>query len=358
MFRRWVPISFIAVAIALALAGGAVLAAGGGDDSRRSDIFERAGQILGIGASELEDAHAQAKRELSDERITAAIEKLVESGLIEQAEADSFAAWMADRPASADDSLFSSLISSAFSLRSLRPILTQLTLPGLGLRPGGDVIERMAEILGLDAQILTDALESGATDSDTSDRPAAMHKVIDDLLESGSITPDEATELNAWVDDIPRWLLDTELSSRLLPTLGLRGGLFGNDGPFGHDGRFGREFKFGLPFGREHLERGDREFRFEFRGPEGTFRFGPGDFKQGELTLPFGDDPFSDGSLQEFLDGFDFQHFGGIEGLEGLKDIEDLLERFRDSRGHGFPVPPPVDPDSVEETPESSTTSA
>ena len=29
MFRRWVPISFIAVAIALALAGGAVLAAGG-----------------------------------------------------------------------------------------------------------------------------------------------------------------------------------------------------------------------------------------------------------------------------------------------------------------------------------------
>jgi hypothetical protein len=251
---------------------------------------------------------------------------------------------MADRPASADDALFSSLISSAFSLRSLRP--------------GGDVIERMAEILGLDAQILTDALESGATDSDTSDRPAAMHKVIDDLLESGSITPDEATELNAWVDDIPRWLLDTELSSRLLPTLGLRGGLFGNDGPFGHDGRFGREFKFGLPFGREHLERGDREFRFEFRGPEGTFRFGPGDFKQGELTLPFGDDPFSDGSLQEFLDGFDFQHFGGIEGLEGLKDIEDLLERFRDFRGHGFPVPPPVDPDSVEETPESSTTSA
>ena len=344
MFRRWVPVSFIAVAIALALAGGAVLAAGGGDDSRRSDIFERAGQILGIGASELEDAHAQAKRELSDERITAAIEKLVESGLIEQAEADSFAAWMADRPASADDSLFSSLISSAFSLRSLRP--------------GGDVIERMAEILGLDAQILTDALESGATDSDTSDRLAAMHKVIDDLLESGSITRDEATELNAWVDDIPRWLLDTELSSRLLPTLGLRGGLFGNDGPFGHDRRFGREFKFGLPFGREHFERGDREFRFEFRGPEGTFRFGPGDFKQGELTLPFGDDPFSDGSLQEFLDGLDFQHFGGIEGLEGLKDIEDLLERFRDSRGHGFPVPPPVDPDSVEETPESSTTSA
>ena len=355
MFRRWVPISFVAVAIALAFAGGAVLAAGGGDDDRRSDIFERAAQILGIGASQLEDAHDQAKRELSDERITAAVEKLVDSGLIEQVEADSFTAWMAARPDSADEALFANLISSAFSLNSLHQRLTRLTLPALGLRPGGDVIERMAEILGLDAQALAEALESGATASDFSDRLAAMHTAIDDLLESDSITPDEAAELNAWVDDIPQWLLDTELSSRILPALGLRGG-----GRIVPGELFGKEFRFGLPFGRGRLDRGDRkfDFEFEFRGPEGTFRFGPGDFDHGELTLPFGDDPFSDGHLEDFLDGFEFRHFGGIEGFEGLESFEDLLERFRGFGGHRFPVPPSIDPDAIEATPESSDTSA
>ena len=136
MFRRWVPISFIVVAIALTLAGGAVLAAGGGDasdNSRRSDIFERAAQLLGIGTSHLEDAHDRATRELNDEKLATIVEKLVSGGLIEQSEADSFSAWMADRPEIADAALLSSLTSSAFNLRSFPLALAKLELPGLGL---------------------------------------------------------------------------------------------------------------------------------------------------------------------------------------------------------------------------------
>ena len=98
MFKRWIPASLIAVAIALALAGGAVLAFGGGDDGRRSGIFERAAQILGIEPSQLEDAHHQASREIEDEKLAEIVAKLVAGGVIEQGQADSFLAWMADRP--------------------------------------------------------------------------------------------------------------------------------------------------------------------------------------------------------------------------------------------------------------------
>ncbi len=369
MFRRWVPISFIVVAIALALAGGAVLAAGGGEDGRRSDVFEHAAEILGIGPSKLEDAHDQATRELRDEQLASIIEKMVSDGLIERGEADSFAAWMADRPEAADEALFSSLTSSAFNLRSSSLALAKLELPRLGLHPGGDVIARMAEILGVDVQELTGALESGASGSASGDRLAAMHTAIDDLLESGSVTPDEATELHTWVDEIPGWLLDIDLGSRILPALG-----------FGHGERVVPGGLFGLPFGRDHFERGDRdfffgdgnrkfEFDFEFRGPEGTFRFGPGRFGPGgigpgEHGLPFDEDLFSDGRFRDFFDGFDFERFNGIEGfgglgeLENLEDLEDLFKRFRGPWGHGFSTPPSIGPDGTGEAPESSSTSA
>ena len=338
-----------------------MLAAGGGDDGRRSDVFERAAQILGIGPSELEDAHDQATRELKDEKLAATIEKMVSKGLIEQSEADSFAAWMADRPESADEALLSTLTSSAFDRRSFPLAPAKLHLPGLGLRPGGDVIERMAEILGVDEQELTDALESGASGSASADRLAAMHAAIDELLESGSITPDEATELHTWVDETPEWLLDADLSTRILSALG-----------FGHGERVvprGLEsFKFGLPFGRDRFGRGDRDFffgdgsrdfdfDFEFRLPEGTFRFGPGRFGPGEHRLPFDDDLFSDERFREFFGGFDFERFSGIEGLkglEGLENLEGLFERFRSFRGHRFSIPPSTGPEGTEEAPESS----
>ena len=69
MFKRWVPASFIAMAMALALAGGAVLAVGGGDETRRTDVLERAAQILGIDPTVLRGAHDQARREADDDRI-------------------------------------------------------------------------------------------------------------------------------------------------------------------------------------------------------------------------------------------------------------------------------------------------
>lgn len=370
MVKRWFPASFIAVAIALALAGGVVLAVGGGDDGHRSGIFERAAQILGIDPSQLEGAHDRATRELRDEKLASVIEKLVLSGLIEQGEADSVTAWMADRPDSVDDALLARLMTPAFKLHAVPPALLQLPKPGLW--PGGNVIERMAEILGVDEQELIDALENGARDSDgpapsgsgdSGDRLAAMHAAIDNLLESGSVTPVEATELHNWIDEIPQWLLDIDLSSRILPALGFGWGERVVPGEL-------EGFRFRLPSGRDHFPQsgryfffGDdnRRFDFEFRGPEGTFRFGPGGFGSGEHDFPFDDDFFQDERFRDFFDRFDFDGFPEIEGLEGfrgLENLEDLLEGFREFRGHGFFSPPPVESGETGDDADSSPTAA
>ena len=341
MIRRWVPISFIVVAVALALAGGAVLAAGGGDNGdndRRTDIFERAAELLGIGPLQLEDAHDRATRELRDEKLASIIEKMVSGGIIDQNEADSFTAWLTDRPESAAETLFPHLAPFAFSLHS-RSFATP-KLSGPGLHTNGDVIELMAELLGVEEQELIEALKTGAADVASDSRLAAMHMAIDARLESGSLTADEAAELHAWVDDTPQWLLDADLSSRVLPAFG--SGWGERVVPSELEG-----FRFRLPFGRGHFQRGDGdffhgdgkrkfEFDFEFHLPEGNFRFGPGGF---------------DG-----LNGL--EGFHGFEGIEGHDNLEGLFDRFRGFGGHGFRFPPLIEPDGTGDSSGPSTTSA
>ena len=111
MFKRWIPASFIAVAMALALAGGAVLAVGSNHGPRNSGVLERAAEILGIDVTDLQDARAQAQREADDARISAIVTGLVDTEVIDQSEADSFTTWLADRPDVADEAMFSKLTS-------------------------------------------------------------------------------------------------------------------------------------------------------------------------------------------------------------------------------------------------------
>ena len=151
------------------------------------------------------------------------------------------------------------------------------------------------------------------------------------LLADGSISDDEAAALHAWIDDTPQWLLDYDVSPHRLP--GTR--LFGDGFGFGEHGfRFKR-----LPFGR-HIDPKDGEFdfEFEFRGPEGSFRFGPGD----------GEFPFDDERFRDLFKRFDLERFEGLEGLDGLEDFDGLFERFRGYRfGPGFHIEPTETPDTT-----------
>lgn len=343
MFRRWVPASFIAVAIALALAGGAVLAVGGGDDDRRSAVFERAADVLGLTPAELEDAHDQATTEIRDEQLAAAVERFVAIGLLDQDEADSFITWMTDRPDSADKTFPAILTVPTFATQIMPTAKAELRK--LGLQPDSDVIARMAAILGIDEQELADALEAGATTANPEGRLAMMHSAIGDLLESGAITSDEAAELNAWIDEIPEWLLDADLALRVLPALQGMSSL-----SLEMPGMFGLPT---MPFGRGHFGDGelgsefDFDFKLELDGPNGTFRFGPGDFGMGENRFPFDDE-----QLQELFEQFNSKSFGELEGLQGL------LERFQQHGEGGMFEFPRIEPEDSTPESEDSDTSA
>ena len=271
MLKRWVPASFIAAALALAIAGGVVLAAGGADDSRRTYIFDRAATILGIESSDLQDAHDQAKREAHDERLTETIAQLITAEIIDQSEADNFTEWMAGRPDSANEELISKLTSSIISSPGSKHLSSEFELRRLDRNSGSQITDRIAEIVGIDPTELADALNAGEDQVDELDRLAKIQAMIDAMLADETITANEADELHDWVDTMPQWLLDLEISSRLLPAFGLfpaeqhGRGLFERL-PFGRDrNRHGLLER--LPFG--HFGEGDREFNFKYDGPEG-----------------------------------------------------------------------------------------
>lgn len=329
MLKRWVPASFIAIAMALALAGGAVLAVGHGSGLDRTDVFERAAVILGVESADLQAAHDQARREALDARIAGSIDMLVAAEIINQTEADSFTAWVADRPDSADDVLLNQLTSSLTGSPWMMGIGRFQLHNRLAPSAPDELTTRMAEILGLNPMDLADALNDGKNEFAELGRLAKLHAVVDSMLEKEIIDSSEAEELHAWIDATPEWLLILDVPSRALPSFGLLEGKFDGSG-----------FLNGLPFGdRNHFGDGDREFRFQFRGPEGTFKFGP----EG------GDFPFDDERLQELFEGFDLERLEGLGGFEGLGDLDGLFERFR---GHRFfephsdeLVPPTVTPD-------------
>jgi hypothetical protein len=325
MFKRWIPASFIAVAMALALAGGAVLAVGSNHGPRNSGVLERAAEILGIDVVDLQDARAQAQREADDARITAIVAGLVDRGVIEQSEADSFTTWLADRPDVANEAMFSKLTSSIFG-QSKQP------MPLFGLhsspltRGNADVTDRIAEILGIDPQDLADAMKHGANELNELDHLERMHALIDDLLMNEEITADEATDLHNWIDGAPEWLLNVDLPSRLLPNFRFFSEEFGESDPLKR-----------LPFGRNRFGDGTRKFNFEYRGPEGSFSFGPDD----------GEFPFDDERFKDLFERLDLDRFEEFERFEHFEDLDDILERFR---GHRFFGPPVTEPTEVPET--------
>ena len=325
MFKRWIPASFIAVAMALALAGGAVLAVGSNHRPRDSGVLERAAEILGIDVVELQDARAQAQREADDARITAIVTGLMDRGVIDQSEADSFTTWLADRPDVANEAMFSKLTSSIFgSSKQPMPLFRLHSSP---LKRGNsDVTDRIAEILGIDPQDLADAMKDGAIELNELDHLERMHALIDDLLMNEEITTDEATDLHNWIDGAPEWLLNEDLPSRLLPNFRFFSEEFGESDPLKR-----------LPFGRNRFGDGTRKFNFEYRGPEGSFSFGPDD----------GEFPFDDERFKDLFERLDLDRFEEFERFEHFEDLDDILERFR---GHRFFDPPVTEPTEVPET--------
>ena len=137
--------------LALASVGGVIIAnADSGSD--KEGIRERAAEILGVEASDLKDALAQAHQEAVDAKIEAFIDSAVADGEIMESEATEIRDWLSDQP----------------------------ELSGLDGRRGK---------FGLSWLHGGGNVKAGA--------------ILDKLVENGTITEDELTAYTGWLDVRP-----------------------------------------------------------------------------------------------------------------------------------------------------------
>ena len=98
--RRWIVTAAVGLLI-VGVTGGTLMAQGGddnGDAAESKSFTARVAEILGLETETVEDAYAQAKRDMFDERVREKLDEAVEKGLIDQAKADEIVEWLAERP--------------------------------------------------------------------------------------------------------------------------------------------------------------------------------------------------------------------------------------------------------------------
>ena len=151
MKRKSLIVFLAAGALALASIGG-VLIVNADSRSGKESIQERAAEILGVEASDLKDALAQARQEAGDAKIEGLIDSAVADGEITEGEATEIRDWLADQP----------------------------ELSGLDGRRGKFGLSWLQQ--GGDSK-------AGA--------------ILDKLVEKGTITEDELTAYTGWLDVRP-----------------------------------------------------------------------------------------------------------------------------------------------------------
>lgn len=193
--------------LALAALGGTAFAHWGPGNAEAT--YEKIADALGEDQETVSGAFEQAADEARDDAIAGKLTRLVESGVLTQAEADEIQAWYDSAP----DALN-------------------------GLRTGGarSDIERVAEILGVDAETLKEI--AGTARSETALEAHADR--LSDAVADGRITQAQADEMLQGFE------------SRIENGMGLRGGRgFGGRGHRGFGG-FGDAGRMFGGFGESH----------------------------------------------------------------------------------------------------------
>lgn len=100
--RKWFIAIVVAVTVLLVagVAGGVALAqTGDTGNGPGKTLMARVATILGIDQQKLEDAFAQAQKEMRDEALDSYLKGLVDQGKITPAQADQYKQWWQSRPA-------------------------------------------------------------------------------------------------------------------------------------------------------------------------------------------------------------------------------------------------------------------
>jgi polyhydroxyalkanoate synthesis regulator phasin len=96
--RIIIPIAMAVVAVAVMSFSVALAQENENGDSNTSKLAAKVAEILGLDASEVDEAIKQARRELEDEAVQNNLNALVEKGSLTQAQADEYLDWIQSKP--------------------------------------------------------------------------------------------------------------------------------------------------------------------------------------------------------------------------------------------------------------------
>lgn len=100
--KKWLIIAVLgAVVLSIGILGGVAYAQSGSASANTitgKTFAARVANILGIDQAKVEEAFAQAQKEMQDEALTNRLDKLVEEGKITPQQADEFKQWWQARP--------------------------------------------------------------------------------------------------------------------------------------------------------------------------------------------------------------------------------------------------------------------
>jgi hypothetical protein len=97
--KKFILVVLLGIVVLVGSVGGVALAQTGGDsEGSGKTLIARVAAILGIDQQTVEDAFAQAKREMREEALDNYLQNLIAEGKITQEQADQYKAWLQARP--------------------------------------------------------------------------------------------------------------------------------------------------------------------------------------------------------------------------------------------------------------------
>lgn len=196
-----------------------------------SALLARVAQILNIPEQDLADAFNQARQELRDEALSQRLDRLVQEGLLTQAEADEIEAWLAGKPEALkglprliaiDPEKAAEVLDKAVEQGRLTQAEADEIAAWLAEKPAALDEDVLRALLGKPVK----ALRPGPRPQMKAIGPQTIERFLDRAVEQGRLTEEEAEQIEEWLEDKPE-ALDGKMLPGVIRFIAARAGNLG-----------------------------------------------------------------------------------------------------------------------------------
>jgi polyhydroxyalkanoate synthesis regulator phasin len=232
--RKFMVLSALLVAVLVVGATAGIALAHDGTDGKRGTLFARVAEILGVEQQAVEDAFAQATKELRVEARDQQLQDLVDSGKITAQEADEYRAWLESKPDTPRIQLRNPerLVEEGIITQEQLDEYTAWVESKPDIPIAGYLRENKTDKL-FDKLVENGTLTQGQADEyrawmeSKPDVPAVRPGKLEQLIEEGVITEAQADAYTTWLEAKPDIPLPTLRMKQRLPRAGSMGGFCG-----------------------------------------------------------------------------------------------------------------------------------